>query len=103
MSKKLRARDRRVPPRRTIRATEAAKNFGRLVSMVREEGATYVVERGGVPVARVGPAVNRRCSLGELVDLLRSLPPAGADFGKAVRAGRSALNKPAVPRDPWAS
>jgi hypothetical protein len=33
----------------SVSATDAAKNFGRLVNRVREERATYIVERGGTP------------------------------------------------------
>ena len=49
---------RKTPVRRApvgVSATEAAKNFGRLIDRVRETRATYVVERGGTPVATVSP------------------------------------------------
>jgi antitoxin (DNA-binding transcriptional repressor) of toxin-antitoxin stability system len=86
-----------------VPATEAAKSFGRLVDRVREEQAVYVVERGGVPVATIGPAPGRSCSLRELVELVRTLPRAGRAFGDAVEEGRSRANKPHVPEDRWAS
>ena len=50
------------PPRpvsssaRVVTATEAAKNFGSIIDRVREDRAVYVVERGGTPVAEIGPA-----------------------------------------------
>ena len=49
-----------------IAATEAAKNFGTLVNRVREERAVYVIERGGVPVAQIGPVEPKRGTIGDL-------------------------------------
>jgi antitoxin (DNA-binding transcriptional repressor) of toxin-antitoxin stability system len=92
--------DRRA---RSVAATEAAKNFGRLVDAVRESRAEYIVERGGVAVARIAPVVERTCRGRDLVALLRSAPDPGPAFRREVGAGRTRLNKPEVPKDPWAS
>ena len=56
---------------RIVSATDAAKAFGRLVNQVRETQATYVVERGGVPVARIGPIERRTATVRDLKALLR--------------------------------
>jgi prevent-host-death family protein len=48
-----------------VSATEAAKNFGWLVDRVREEQATYVVERGGTPVARIAPVERPSFTMGD--------------------------------------
>lgn len=86
-----------------ISATEAAKTFGRVVDRVREERATFVVERGGVPVAQIGPVASTRCTLRDLTTVLRSVPRADEAYLRAVEAGVRRSNKPAVPRNPWKS
>ena len=86
---------------RVVSATEAAKSFGGLVDRVRESGAVYVVERGGVPVAELGPVARPAVHLRELVSLLRSLAPADAAFAREVAAGVEKANKPSVPGNPW--
>lgn len=85
-----------------ISATDAAKTFGRLVDRVREERATFIVERGGVPVAQIGPVASR-CTLGDLAELLRTVGPVDEEYLRAVEAGIRRANKPAVPRNPWKS
>lgn len=86
-----------------ISATDAAKTFGRLVDRVREERATYVVERGGKPVVEIGPVSEARCTLADLVELLGGAGRLDEDYLKEVEAGIAAWNTPAVPRDPWKS
>jgi antitoxin (DNA-binding transcriptional repressor) of toxin-antitoxin stability system len=86
-----------------VSATAAAKGLGALVDKVREQGATFVVERAGVPVARIGPVTESRCTVADLVAHLRSARGRDAAFAREVRAGVRRLNAPAVPRDPWAS
>lgn len=88
---------------RTISASEAAKNFGALVDRVREERAAYVVERSGVPVVRVVPVERERATVADLVAVLRAAPSPDPAFLDEVERGVAFLNKPAVPRDPWAS
>ena len=85
-----------------ITATEAAKNFGRLVNRVREERATYVVDRGGVPVAHITPATARACTLGDFKAFLASRRRADDEYADAVEAVVDRHNKPRVRRNPWA-
>lgn len=87
---------------RVVQATEAAKNFGRLVNAVREEQAVYVVERGGVPVAEIGPAARPPFRVSDFVALIRSLPGPDGAYARAVSSSVARLNKPTVPRNPWA-
>jgi antitoxin (DNA-binding transcriptional repressor) of toxin-antitoxin stability system len=88
---------------RSITATEAAKNFGQLVDRVRESNSVYTIERGGVPVAQIGPVTRLHCTVADLVAALRStahrLPE---EYLAAVDANVKAVNRPAIPRDPWA-
>lgn len=88
---------------KAVSATEAAKNFGRIVDAVREARVEYVVERGGVPVARIAPASDRTCSGRDLVDLMRAAAGPDEAFRRAVESGRARLNRPAVPKSPWGS
>ena len=85
-----------------VTATEAAKNFGRLVNRVREERATYVVDRGGVPVAHITPATTRACTLGDFKALVASRRRVGEEYAAAVEAVVDRHNKPRVRRNPWA-
>lgn len=56
-----------------INATEASRNFSRILDAVEHDGATYVIIRHGSPVAQVAPVV--RCSGARLKQLLRNHAP----------------------------
>jgi prevent-host-death family protein len=84
-----------------VSATEAAKNFGRLVDRVREERAVYVVERGGTPVARIGPVGRASFTMGDLRALVASLPPADEAYLQAVARASARHNRPRARRNPW--
>ena len=85
-------------------ATEAAKNFGSIIDRVREERAVYVVERGGSPVAEIGPVEAKTVTVRDFVEIVRSgsIPAAGEEYLKAVEEGVAFWNRAEVPRDPWA-
>lgn len=93
---------RRRPAGHAISATEAAKHFGRLVDRVREERAVYVIERGGRPVAEIGPAAGV-CAVRDLVAHLRARRPPDEAYLKEVEAGIAVMNRPALPEDRWES
>ena len=101
MTEYTRTRRQRRLSERSITATEAAKNFGRLVDRVRETQAVYTIERGGVPVVQIAPVANTHCTVEDLVTALRSRPRPSKDYLDAVEAGIKSANKPAVPRQPW--
>jgi antitoxin (DNA-binding transcriptional repressor) of toxin-antitoxin stability system len=95
---------RQKSSRRRVSATEAAKTFGGLVDRVREEGASFTVERGGVPVAEIRPLQLRSATVGDLITLLSARRhPLGDAFGEAVTAAVRAANRRRVLRNPWAS
>ena len=96
-------RRRPVRGRRTVTATEAAKNFGRLVDAVREARAEYVVERDGHPVVRISPAALDECRVRDLLELLQDLASPDPALGRAVASARASGNRPAPPRSPWDS
>ena len=87
----------------TIAATEAAKSFGRLVNRVSEGRATYVIERGGTPVAKIGPIETKDSTVGALMDALGASAPAfDDDYSARVKRNVKRANKPEVPKNPWA-
>ena len=83
-----------------VTATYAAKNFGALVDRVREEGATYLVERGGAPVAEIRPT-SRPFTGRDLVSLLGSGPRADEAYLQAVEEGITLMNREEVPENRW--
>ncbi|MBI3048039.1 MAG: type II toxin-antitoxin system Phd/YefM family antitoxin [Acidobacteria bacterium] len=85
----------------SVSATDAAKNFGRLVDRVREERATYIIERGGTPVARIGPVEQRPFTVGDFKALIGSAPRVDEEYLEAVEAAISRHNRPRVRRNPW--
>jgi antitoxin (DNA-binding transcriptional repressor) of toxin-antitoxin stability system len=87
--------------RRTVSATEAAKNFGRLVDRVREEEATYYVERGGTPVARISPVSRPLATIGDLKGLLWGRTSVDEAYLRAVEDVVDRHNRPRVRRNPW--
>ena len=95
-SSKRRARTGRIT------ATEAAKNFGRLVDRVRDERATYVVDRGGAPVVRISPAAPPACTVRDFKALVASRRPRDQEYAKAIEAVVARHTKPRLRRNPWA-
>jgi antitoxin (DNA-binding transcriptional repressor) of toxin-antitoxin stability system len=87
--------------RQTISATDAAKTFGRLVDRVRDEQATYVIERGGVPVARIGPVQRQMATIRDLRAMLGATRSVGAGYLRAVENAVARHNRPRVRRNPW--
>ena len=85
----------------SVSATEAAKNFGRLVDRIRETRATYVVERSGVPVVQVGPAERSLFTMADLKTLLAEGPRADDEYLKAVSRAIESHNRPRLRKNPW--
>lgn len=90
------------PAARVVTATEAAKRFGAIIDRVREDRAVYLVERGGTPVAQIGPAPSRTFTVRDFVDLVESTPRASEEYLRAVEEGIAFSQQQQVP-DPWAS
>jgi antitoxin (DNA-binding transcriptional repressor) of toxin-antitoxin stability system len=85
-----------------VSATEAAKNFGRLVDRVREERATYVVERGGKAVARIVPVERAAFTMADFRRLTAVLPHPGEEYLTAVGRATARRSRPRTRRNPWA-
>ncbi|WP_419939412.1 hypothetical protein [Candidatus Palauibacter sp.] len=84
-------------------ATEAAKNFGSILTEVRERAAEYVVEHRGKAVARISPEEDRTLTLKEFCDLVanRPWPPLDEECLRAIEEGIAIWNREEVPRSPW--
>lgn len=95
--------DTRGTGRRAVSATDAARNFGRIVDQVRETQVEFIVERGGVGVVKIAPVASQTFRGGDLVQLMKAVSGADEGLAREVEGGRARTNRPAVPRDPWAS
>ena len=84
-----------------VSATEAAKTFGRLIYRVREEQATYIVERGGVQVARISPIEAPAATIGDFKATLRDRGRVDEEYLRAVEDAVDRHNRPRVRRNPW--
>ena len=87
--------------RARVSATEAAKNFGRLVDRVREERVTYDIERGGKPVAQIAPADRALFTMGDFKALVRALPSSDDEYLSVIERASARRNRPRVRRNPW--
>ena len=70
-----------------------------VIDRVRESAATYVVLRGGVPVAEIGPVKTRTFTARDFAALVESLPATDGTFAGAVHDGRARANRPAAPKN----
>jgi antitoxin (DNA-binding transcriptional repressor) of toxin-antitoxin stability system len=84
-----------------VSATEAAKSFGSLVDRVREERVSYVIERGGTPVARIGPVEQLSFTIADLRTWVATAPRVDEEYLRAVEGVVARHNRPRVRRNPW--
>jgi len=72
----------------TLSATEAARNFSRLLNRVRYERRAFVIERGGDAVCEIRPVYRHAAFTGaDLVRLLATLSDAPEAYLEAVATG----------------
>jgi antitoxin (DNA-binding transcriptional repressor) of toxin-antitoxin stability system len=83
-----------------ITATEAARNFSRLLDEVDRERRSFLISRGGKIVAAIGPPGPRSMTVREVFELLRAAPRPDQDYAADVMAARHAL-PPLSMEDPW--
>jgi prevent-host-death family protein len=102
MTYRIRRKKERVAASESVAATDAAKNFGRLVDRVREEGVTYVIERHGRPVAQIGPVkLAEPKTLRGLVEFMRTAPKLDEETLRYIEEGIEIYNRPEVPKNRW--
>jgi prevent-host-death family protein len=85
---------------RTISATEAARNFSRVLDLLEHESEEIIVVRNNHPVAKLIPGAPRLTALEALADLYRTLPDKEGTtwLRDSRRVGRGARRQV---RDPW--
>jgi antitoxin (DNA-binding transcriptional repressor) of toxin-antitoxin stability system len=90
-----------IVKRRTISATALARQVGDVLGRIRYRGESFIVERNGVPVARIDPAQPVLAgSVGEGLAAWRDAGKADLEFAVLLeQLGRA----DAVPGNPWAS
>ena len=86
-----------------ITATELARNLSDILNRVRYRGERFIVERNGETVAVLAPDPSARKvrTVGEFVELMRTLPPVDDEFSDDLRQIRAMQGK--LPSDPWQS
>ena len=72
---------------KSIQATDAVRRFSEILNTIKFKGEHYIIQRGGKPVAFMGPVEEARKerTLKELKGLLERLPKLGKDaevFGR---------------------
>ena len=97
----IRSKKARLSRENHIAATEAAKTFGRLVDRVREERATYIIERSGKPVAQIGPIEPKVATMRDLAEFFRTAPRLDEETLRYIEEGMAMFNRPRVPKNPW--
>jgi len=84
-----------------ITATELARRLGDVLGRIRYRGDTFLVERNGVPVARLLPVAEPHPpTLGDALDAWRAAGEADPEFADALERIAAADR---APGDPWAS
>jgi antitoxin (DNA-binding transcriptional repressor) of toxin-antitoxin stability system len=85
--------------------TDVLRNFSDFINRVAYRGERFLLIRGGTAVAELSPVPSGR-SLGDLPDLLTSLPRLEAEDAGALAAdldlARAEL-EPLAPGNPWGS
>lgn len=85
-----------------VSATEAVRKFSEILNSIRYRGDCYTIVRGGKPVASICPveAPLKERSLGELKDLLRSVPRLGAEAERFEQDLKDILqHQPSMPKE----
>ncbi len=86
---------------KTITATEAVRKFSEILNSIKYTGNDYTIVRGGKPVASIRPAEThaRQLTLGDLVELVKTLPSLGDEadrFRKDIEDARK--RQPRMPK-----
>jgi antitoxin (DNA-binding transcriptional repressor) of toxin-antitoxin stability system len=80
---------------REITATEAARGFSALLDALERDGETFVITRGGRPVARIEPTVG---TTGQALKALLRHDPADLAWAAELEAVRGVLT---TEEPPW--
>jgi antitoxin (DNA-binding transcriptional repressor) of toxin-antitoxin stability system len=88
-----------------VTATRAVREFSDLLNTIKFKGRSFIIERGGKPVARMVPVElhKKTVRLKDLSRLLRELPELGAEAAALKKdLHRLAQKQPSLPQGaPW--
>ena len=86
-----------------LTVTKAIRNFSDIIGRIRYKGESFLLTKGGIVVARLGP-VDRGIKAKELVDLWKEIkhlyPESAEDFSKDLANSRAMLKEA---KDKWES
>lgn len=82
--------------KKIISVTEAARNFADCVSRAHYQNVTFVLLKGGSPVARIVPDAEKVCSGGELASVISQVqlsPEEARDWARDLKGARKTLGR----------
>ncbi|HET8826036.1 MAG TPA: hypothetical protein VFM77_12955 [Terriglobales bacterium] len=82
--------------KKIISVTEAARNFADCVSRAHYQKVTFVLLKGGTPVARIVPDAEKACSGGELASVISQVqlsPEEARDWARDLQGARKILGR----------
>ena len=82
-----------------ISATDAVRNFSDLLNRIRYRGEEFVIERGGEPICRMVPVGPKKCTVADLVHILRTAPKPDPGYWDDLED--IIKNQPPVQESPW--
>ena len=82
---------------KTITVTDASRTFADCVNRAYYQGATFLVTKNGVPVARIGPVEQKACTGKQLAAVMKDVRLTNEElkaFAKDLRSDLSTLKEP---------
>jgi antitoxin (DNA-binding transcriptional repressor) of toxin-antitoxin stability system len=82
--------------KKIISVTEAARNFADCVSRAHYQNVTFVLLKGGSPIARIVPDTEKVCSGGELASAISQVqlsPEEARDWARDLQGARKILGR----------
>jgi antitoxin (DNA-binding transcriptional repressor) of toxin-antitoxin stability system len=86
---------------KVISVTEAARNFADCVNRAHYQKVTFVLLKGGTPVARIVPEEEKVCTGSDLNKVVASVRLAGEEAGAWSRDLRTARSRLKPVTDKW--
>jgi prevent-host-death family protein len=86
---------------KVISVTDASRNFADCVNRAYYQGATFIVTKNGVPVARISPAGEKTCTSKKLAEALKEIRLTKEElkaFAMDLRSNTECLR---APEDKW--
>jgi prevent-host-death family protein len=85
---------------KVISATELARQLGDVLGRIRYRGESFVIERNGIPVARLIPVASQQGTVADALRRWREVAPPDPEFAADLERVNRADREPG---NPWAS